>query len=402
MPSQKNIRRKKSKQKMFKTVSASGLPLGISVLTVTFILTAGFLLYGLGSARIALIGAGLAMPEGSISFSKKLFLNSSEQYTEEQTEKTISINSPQVDASKNDTDKKNESEKTQDITKTPSDIAALIAKCTEDYAKDKKDGNIVETTYGKSNATSVFKNVLVKNTTATKSINIEKVLKEKTDLKITDKNQPAVLIFHTHTSEGYEILDRNFYAQGYTGRSNDEKRNVVRVGTEIASQLEAAGYKVIHDKEIHDSKYTGAYSHSRKTVEEYLKKYPSIQVVLDVHRDAIHLDNGNKIKPVANINGKKAAQIMIITGAEEGKVTDFPDWEYNLRFTLKLQQTAETMYPGLMRPVLFSQRKYNMDLSHCNVLLEMGSDANTLDEAAYSGRLIGKALAAMMDEYVEE
>ena len=400
---QKKMKRKKTNSKLFRTVSASRFPFGISVLIFTFFLTAVLLISGLGTAKIALISAGLAMPEGGICFAEKLL--SPAENTDNEPESTGSVSaSAKGSAAPGDsnTGGENTEEKTEDITKTPADIAALIAKCTVDYANDKKDGDIVETTYGKSNATSVFKNVTVKNTTQTKSLNIEKVLKKKVDMKITDKSQPTVLIFHTHTSEGYEILDRDFYAQGYTGRSNDESRNVVRVGTEIASQLEQAGYKVIHDKEIHDQKYTGAYAHSRKTVEEYLKKYPSIQVVLDVHRDAIHLDNGNKIKPVAEINGKKAAQIMIITGAEEGKVTDFPDWEYNLRFALKLQQTCEDMYPGLMRPVLFSQRKYNMNLSHCNLLLEMGSDVNTLDEAAYSGRLIGKALAKLMDEYVTE
>lgn len=218
-------------------------------------------------------------------------------------------------------------------------------------------------------------------------------------MKAVDKSQPAVLIFHTHTTEGYEMLDRGFYSNSYTGRGEDKSRNMVRVGDEITKMLEKSGYKVIHDTEIHDRKYTGAYDHSRVNVEAYLKKYPSIQVVLDIHRDAIHLSNGNKIKPTAEINGKKAAQIMIITGAQEGKVKDFPDWEQNLRFAVRLQQTCETMYPGLMRPILFSQRKYNMNLSHCNLLLEMGSDANTLEEAAYSGRLVGTAIAKLLDEY---
>lgn len=290
-------------------------------------------------------------------------------------------------------------EKSVDLKATPSDISALMAEFEAEHSGDKGDGKIVETQYGKANATNVYKNICVKNATATKSINIEKVLKEPVDLQTVDKNQPAVLIFHTHTTEGYELLDRGFYTNSYTGRGENTSKNMVRVGDEIAKMLEEAGYKVIHDTEIHDKKYTGAYDHSKKSVEAYLKKYPSIQVVLDIHRDAIHLSNGNKIKPTAEINGKKAAQIMIITGAEEGKVTAFPDWEYNLRFALKLQQTCETMYPGLMRPVFFAQRKYNMNLSHCNLLLEVGSDANTLDEATYSGRLVGTAIAKILDEY---
>lgn len=89
---------------------------------------------------------------------------------------------------------------------------------------------------------------------------------------------------------------------------------------------------------------------------------------------------------------------MIISGCEGGDITDFPDWEYNLRFALKIQKTAAKMYPGLMRPLFFCNRRYNMYKSHCSVLLEMGSDANTLDEAAYSGRLVGDVLAKLLQE----
>lgn len=283
----------------------------------------------------------------------------------------------------------------------PEDIAALIEKYTVIYANDKKAGDITPITYGKKNATSTFGCVSVKNTTKTKSLNIEKVLNQMPDISITDKSQPTVLIFHTHTSEGYEMIEREWYAEGYSGRSNDPSLNIVRVGSEIAKCLTEAGYTVIHDKEIHDDTYGTAYEHSGKNVQKYLEEYPSIQVVLDIHRDAIHPENGNKIKPVAVINGKKAAQVMIITGAQENKITDFPNWEKNLCFTLHLQRQCEKMYPGLMRPVLFSPRKYNMYMSNCNVLLEMGSDVNTLDEAVYSGRMVANALAQMLKEYVK-
>ncbi len=361
-------------------------------MAVSFTLAAVLLFCGIGSRQLVLISAGLAMPEGGVEYIKDIVSHTD---TTESTVQAVA-NTQGKNTQESNTQK---SEKSVDIKATPADIAALAAEFEAAHSSDKSDGKIVETQYGKANATNTYKNVCVKNATATKSINIEKVLKEPIDLKTVDKSQPAVLIFHTHTTEGYELLDRGFYTNSYTGRSESNAKNMVRVGDEITKMLEDAGYKVIHDTQIHDKKYTGAYDHSKKSVEEYLKKYPSIQVVLDIHRDAIHLSNGNKIKPTAEINGKKAAQIMIITGAEEGKVTDFPDWEYNLRFALKLQQTCETMYPGLMRPVFFAQRKYNMNLSHCNLLLEMGSDANTLDEAAYSGRLVGTAIAKILDEY---
>ncbi len=285
------------------------------------------------------------------------------------------------------------------LTETPPDILGLISTAKAQAANDVKDGKITEKQYASSTVTTKVGNVLVRNNTNTQQkLNLKEFLDATPQIAVEDKTQPSVLIFHTHTTECYEILDRGWYAQNYITRSKSADRNMVRVGIEIKEQLENAGYTVIHDTQIHDESYTGAYSHSRKSVEEYLKKYPSIQIVLDIHRDAIELDNGERIKPVANVFGKKAAQMMIITGCEEGKVTDFPGWKKNLIFALELQSICEELYPGLMRPLYFCQRKYNMDLSPNNLLVEMGSCANTLEEAAYSGRLLGNALVKLLDK----
>ncbi len=314
---------------------------------------------------------------------------------------TVSMNSTTKTASTSaETTAVTASKKISDITQTPEDIKSLIKKYTELFADDKKDGDISSVTYISKGATHTFENVRVKNTTETKSLDIEKVLSQPLELSV-DKSKPAVLIFHSHTSEGYELIERDWYAQDYISRSNDESRNIVRVGTEIANYLTDLGYTVIHDKTIHDDSYNDSYPNSRKTVAKHLEEHPEIQIVLDIHRDSITLDNGVKVKPVNTIGGKKAAQLMIITGAQEGKVEDFPDWEYNLRFALQLQKKCETMFPGLMRPVLFSQRKYNMDMTRFSLLIEMGSEANTLEEACYSGRMLAAALASFMDEYVK-
>lgn len=284
------------------------------------------------------------------------------------------------------------------LTRTPDDILQLIKSAKESSANDIQDGKITEKHYEESTVTKKVGNILVRNNTDTQqSIDLKTFFDAKPEIKITDKTKPAVLIFHTHTTESYELIDRTWYAQDYITRSNSADRNMVRVGIEIKEQLESAGYTVIHDTEIHDTKYTGAYAHSRKSIEKLLKENPEIQIVLDIHRDAIELDNGKRIKPVATVLGKKAAQMMIITGCEEGKVTDFPDWRKNLTFALELQSICEEMYPGVMRPVYFCQRKYNMDLTHNNLLVEMGSCANTLEEAAYSGRLLGSAIVRMLD-----
>lgn len=287
-----------------------------------------------------------------------------------------------------------------DITQTPSDIKELVKKYTTLFSDDKKDGDIKPVTYEKKGATHSFGRVHVKNNTDSKPLDIENILSKKLELSI-DKSKPAVLIFHSHTSEGYEMIERDWYACDYMARSNDENRNIVRVGTEIADYLTESGYTVIHDKTIHDDNYSDSYPNSRKTVEKHLKEHPEIQIVLDIHRDAITQDNGEKIKPVNTINGKKAAQLMIITGVEEGKVEDFPDWEYNLRFALHLQNECETLFPGLMRPVLFSQRKYNMDMTRFSLLVEMGSEVNTIEEACYSARMLAAALCSLMEEYTK-
>ena len=280
------------------------------------------------------------------------------------------------------------------------DILKMAEEYNEKYSESVHSGKIAEMYYSESNANTVSGNVFVKNSTSF-SLDIDKQLQKKAELEIADKTKPSVLIFHTHTTESYEVADNDWYTDDYPTRSSDESRNVVRVGDEITSELEKAGFCVIHDKTIHDKKYNGAYSRSRETVEKILEENPTVQVVLDVHRDAIYQQDGTRIKPVATVDSKKCAQVMIITGCEENGVEDFPDWE-NLVFALQLQKTAESEYEGLMRPVMFCDRKYNMDLTPCSLLLEFGSDSNTLSEAVNSGRLIGKSLAKLLEEYVEK
>ena len=154
----------------------------------------------------------------------------------------------------------------------------------------------------------------------------------------------------------------------------------------------------IEQDPIKDDLLYNEYKESPKTVEKYLEEDPSIEITIDLHRDDITYKNKTKVKPTAVINGKKAARMMIIAGCEYSRVKNFPDWEYNLRFDLAVQNKVNDMYSGLMRPILFSERKYNMYETHNSFLLEIGTDANTLDEACYSARLFGKALGELLNE----
>ncbi len=287
------------------------------------------------------------------------------------------------------------------LTQTPDDIKALMKDAEALYKSYKKTGNIEEKQYGASSVTVSCGGVSMSNKTETASLDMKALLKEKPSFGNITKDEPYVLIYHTHTTEGYELLDKGWYSDSYNSRTKDTSKNIVRVGDEIASQLEDAGFKVIHDKTVYDASYTGAYSRSLVSVNKYLEKYPSIVITLDVHRDAIHYDSGVKSKPTAVIDGKKAAQVMIITGCEEGSISGYPNWQKNLVFALSLQSKASESFSGLMRPVMFCQRKYNMNVTPCSLLLEFGTDANTLDEAAYSGRLIGKSLADILNENIK-
>lgn len=280
----------------------------------------------------------------------------------------------------------------------PSDILKLVAEAEKKYAGSSNDGVIEEVDYSGKNATSVYDGIYVRNTTKNHSIDIENYLSRQVWASIS-KDEPSVLIYHTHTTEAYELLDRGYYTNERSSRSENNAENMVRVGEEICKILEQNGYKTIHDKTIYDEQYNGAYDRSREAIGKILKDNPSIQVVIDVHRDSIYQKDGTRIKPVTTINGKKTAQIMIISGCEDGNVTDFPNWEKNLTFALKMQQKLSKDNPTLMRPLMFCSRKYNLDLMPCALHVEFGSDANTLTEAVLAAQLFAQSLSELLKEY---
>ena len=208
---------------------------------------------------------------------------------------------------------------------------------------------------------------------------------------------PQVLIMHTHTTETYELAERTWCDPAFSARSTDLTLNMAAVGAEMAAQLNAAGICTLHDTTLHDyPSYNGSYARSNATVRSYLERYPTIRVVIDVHRDAIQRDDGTRIQPVAMIDGMKSAQVMIICGADPNG--NLPNFRQNLRFASRWQDKMESMFPGLTRPVLFDYRYYNQDLTTGSLLIEVGGHANTLEEAKYAGRMAGQALAALLTE----
>ena len=240
-----------------------------------------------------------------------------------------------------------------------------------------------------------YQNIQIKNTSST-NIDIKSELESKLGFEMEQTDKPQVLIYHTHTSESFLKYDTGYFYESFYPRTTDTTRNICAVGEEIAKQLNAAGIKTIHDTTLHDyPSYNGAYDRSYATVTEYIKKYPTIKVTLDIHRDGIGTDT-QKTKPVFTVNGKKAAQIMILSGYNYDGDEEFKNWEYNLRFALQIQKKANEMYPDMARPLNFSDFMYNMNINTGSLLIEMGAESNTLEEVKYSGYLLGKVLSQVL------
>ena len=208
-----------------------------------------------------------------------------------------------------------------------------------------------------------------------------------------DSAAPQVLIMHTHATEDYRLSAGLWFAPGDGARSTDRSINMCAVGRVMADTLNAAGICTLHDETLNDyPSYTGSYENSRAVVQRYLAQYPSIKVVLDVHRDAIETEGGSRMAPVCTVNGRQAAQVMIICGCDNGGSVRLPGWRQNLRFAAAWERSMEGMYPGFTRPVLFSYRFYNQDLTTGSLLIEIGGHGNNLNEALYAGQLAANGL----------
>lgn len=257
-------------------------------------------------------------------------------------------------------------------------------------------GKVKTQTLPLSAANTVAGGVHISNKTDL-NINLLDYLQQGLPFSLTNTKEPQVLIVHTHATERYLEGDYGYYISGASTRTTDNTKNTVTVGETLAKVLNQKGIVTLQDKTQHDyPDYTGSYTRSAQTIEKYLEQYPSIKVVIDLHRDAIGDDQDVKIKPTTTVNGKKAAQIMILAGCESGSVENFPNWRENFRFCLQLQKQLEQNYGNLARPLLFKACKYNFNLSSGSILVEVGTDANTLEEAEYSATLLGQALSQIL------
>lgn len=263
---------------------------------------------------------------------------------------------------------------------------------------------VVRATYGKYSGSAFFNldgGSQVKNLSTISNDTLLRESRVAPDFTISDTDEPQVLLYHTHTTESFEPFVRENMDANFNYRTTDETKNMIMVGNAIQAELEAKGIGVIHVTEIHDyPSYNGSYGRSRESILPILEQYPEIKVVLDIHRDAISgADFADQ--PYIEIDGREAAQIMIVSGWDDGTL-GMPDFMKNFRFACSFQRQLEEDYPGLTRPILFDYRHYNQDLTTGSLLVEVGSHGNTLEQAQYSGQLIGRSLCRLFDEMREQ
>lgn len=204
------------------------------------------------------------------------------------------------------------------------------------------------------------------------------------------QSSPTVLIVHSHATESYAYTGE--YTETSAYRTLDENYNVVAIGERIAQQLQAGGIQVIHDRTLHDSpSYNNAYNSSRQSVESYLSQYPGICMVLDIHRDSRQSDAGEQVRSSVSVDGNDYAQLMLVVGSDAGGL-EHPNWSENMALAVKLQALLEKNVPGICRPIQFRSQRFNQDLSPGALLVEVGTAANTRQEALAAADQLAKGI----------
>ena len=220
-------------------------------------------------------------------------------------------------------------------------------------------------------------------------INGEKLLSIDTSRERISE-EPQILIYHTHGTEGYS-----------DSRKGVEADTVVGMGDILCEELTSRGFSVIHDRTTYDyvngkDNRNYAYTTARPQIEALLEEYPSIEVILDIHRDS-----GAARK--TTIDGKDTAQIMLFNGLcrnADGPISYLPNpyLDDTLAFSLQLNLLGKERYPGLMYKLYLKNYRYNMHFTgHC-MLVELGTQNNTVEEAQNGVRYLAELLHELLTE----
>ena len=252
-----------------------------------------------------------------------------------------------------------------------------------EFAKGKEETKVTTKNPIADAYTKRYKGVKIKNETgydlSDEDLNYDK-------LKIDKSN---IIIFHTHTCESYTSSKKYSYTPTGNYRTTDLKYSVARVGDELTNYLKKYNFNVTHNKTYHDyPAYNGSYSRSLSTVSGILKKTKA-DIIIDLHRDAIGSYSG--YAPTVRIGDEECAQIMFVIGTDGGKLKH-PNWKSNLQFAIKLQELANKEYPGLFKPIIVRNSRYNQHLGKAACIIEVGSTGNKLEQCLNSMKYLSKIL----------
>ena len=223
----------------------------------------------------------------------------------------------------------------------------------------------------------------------------------KIDVNTLPTQDPLVLVLHTHTSEGY-LLQSERYLEGDLGEityTEDEARNMLAVGKAFIAGLNKKGITAIHCTVMHDEEgLTGSYERAAQSILFFREHYPSIRYVVDLHRDAILTAEGEYVRAVTEIEGESVAQILPVVGSNAGG-WEHENWEGNLALALQLRQLLNQNDSALCRPVMLKSATYNQEMAPYAILLEIGTGANSINEAIAAATLAGEAFAKLILSY---
>ena len=252
-----------------------------------------------------------------------------------------------------------------------------------EFAKGKEETKVTTKNPIADAYTKRYKGVKIKNETgydlSEEDLNYDK-------LKIDKSN---IIIFHTHTCESYTSSKKYSYTPTGNFRTTDLKYSVARVGDELTNYLKKYNFNVTHNKTYHDyPSYNGSYSRSLSTVSGILKKTKA-DIIIDLHRDAIGSYSG--YAPTVKIGDDECAQIMFVIGTDGGQLKH-QNWKSNLRFAIKMQELANKEYPGLFKPIILRNSRYNQHLGKAACIIEVGSTGNKLEQCLNSMKYLSKII----------
>ncbi len=342
-----------------------------------------FFAHGVVLALAAVIAGPLPAAQTALSLSRKSMENAVSQVEEpasEATSEPFAESEPAAESTVNNID----------------GIENYLVALQDDSAKPENAGTVIEKNYPQGSGEKFIAcgTGSIKNNTRVSASEVAAEIENPLPFAVEwNSPEPQILIMHTHATEDYRLSAGLWFSPDDGSRSTDRNINMCAVGRVMADTLNAAGLNTLHDETLNDyPSYTGSYSNSRAVVQQYLAQYPSIKIVLDVHRDAIETESGSRMAPVCTVNGRQAAQVMIICGSDNGTTVKLPNWRQNLRFAAAWETAMEGMYPGFTRSVLLSYRFYNQDLTTGSLLIEIGGHGNNLNEALYAGQLAAQGL----------